>query len=143
DGSTVVQRYLQQRAISAAIVLVGVSLLTFLMMHLLPGDPVQYLFAMSQGDRPSEEQVAELRRQLGLDQPLYTQYASYAWNALHGDLGRSIFLKKPVSEIIVDNLPYTMELTLVGLAMSMVLGLVLGLVAAARHATWIDSLTMV
>lgn len=136
-------RYLQQRALSALVVLFGVSLLTFFMMHLLPGDPVQYLFALSQGDRPSEAQIAELRRQLGLDQPLPQQYLSYVWNALHGDLGRSIFLKRPVSEIILDNVPYTLELTFAGLILSMVLGMGLGLLAAARHATWLDSLTMV
>ncbi len=135
--------YLQQRALSAVVVLFGVSLLTFMMLHLLPGDPVQYLFALSQGEPPSEAQVQELRRQLGLDQPLPVQYVSYLWNALQGDLGRSIFLKRPVSEIIADNLPYTFELTIVGLFFSMLFGLLLGLIAAAKHATWIDSLTMV
>ncbi len=136
-------RYLQQRAASAAVVLVGVSLLTFLMMHLLPGDPVQYLFAVSQGEPPSPEQVAELRHQLGLDRPIYEQYLVYVGDALRGDLGRSIFQKRPVLDIVLDNLWYTLELTIAGLVLAMALGLVLGLVAAAKHRTWLDSLTMV
>lgn len=136
-------KYLQRRAISAVIVLIGVSILTFSMMHLLPGDPVQYLFAQSQGEPPSPEQIEETRRQLGLDKPLYMQYLYYIGDALRGDFGRSIFLKREVTEIILDNILYTLQLTLAGLAIAMVLGLTLGVIAAAKHGTWIDSFTMV
>jgi ABC-type dipeptide/oligopeptide/nickel transport system permease component len=136
-------RYLQQRAISGVIVLIGVSFLTFLMMHLLPGDPVDYMFARSQGDPPSAEQVQELRHQLGLDRPLAVQYGYYVGDAVQGDLGRSIFLKRQVREIIFDNMKYTLELTVCGLAFALVLGFVLGIIAAAKRGTWIDSLTMV
>lgn len=136
-------RYIQQRALSAVVVLVGVSLLTFLMMHLLPGDPVDYMFALSQGDPPSEEQVQELRRQLGLDKPLVVQYLYYVRDALQGDLGRSIFLKREVLDIIGDNVRYTLELTIAGLIFAMALGFTLGVLAAAKRSTWIDSATMV
>jgi ABC-type dipeptide/oligopeptide/nickel transport system permease component len=136
-------RYLQQRAISGVIVLIGVSFLTFLMMHMLPGDPVDYMFARSQGDPPSPEQVQELRHQLGLDRPLAVQYGYYVGDAVQGDLGRSIFLKREVREIILDNVKYTLELTICGLAFALVLGFVLGIIAAAKRGTWIDSLTMV
>jgi ABC-type dipeptide/oligopeptide/nickel transport system permease component len=138
-----VVRYLQQRAISAVVVLLGVSVLTFLMMHLLPGDPIDYMFALSQGDPPSEEQVAELRRQLGLDKPLVVQYGYYVRDAVQGDLGRSIFLKREVREIIFDNLRYTMELTVAGLVVAMLMGFTLGVLAASRRGTWVDSATMV
>lgn len=136
-------RYLQQRALSAAIVLLGVSILTFLMMHLIPGDPVQYLFASYQGEAPSPEQIEQVRRQLGLDKPLYVQYVRYLGNILRGDLGHSIFLKRPVTEIIADNVWYTLELTLGGLLLATVLGFSLGVVAASRRGTWLDSVTMV
>lgn len=136
-------RYLQQRAVSALIVLVGVSIVTFLMMHLLPGDPVDFMFARTQGDPPSPEQVQELRRQLGLDQPLPIQYVYYIRDAVQGDLGRSIFLKREVLEVILDNMPYTLELTVAGLLVAIVIGVLLGVVAAAKHGTWVDSLTMV
>jgi ABC-type dipeptide/oligopeptide/nickel transport system permease component len=136
-------RYLQQRLMSAVIVLLGVSLLTFMMMHLLPGDPVQYLFAQTQGDPPSPVQIEEMRRQLGLDKPVYQQYVYYIGDALRGDLGRSIFLKRNVLDIITDNIRYTLELTFVGLVLTMVMGVVLGVIAAAKHGTWLDSLTMI
>lgn len=136
-------RYLQQRALSAVIVLIGVSILTFLMMHMLPGDPIDFMFAQSQGEPPSEEQVQELRRQLGLDEPLYTQYFIYMRDAAQGDLGSSIFLRRDVTEIIADNVRYTFELTVASLVFAMALGLLLGIIAAARRGTWVDSLTMV
>ncbi len=136
-------RYLQRRGISAIIVLIGVSFLTFSMMHLLPGDPVQYMFAQSQGEPPDPAQIAEMRHQLGLDKPLYMQYFYYVGNALHGDFGRSIFLKREVLNIIVDNIGYTLQLTFAGLILAMVLGTVLGVIAAAKHGTWLDSFTMV
>lgn len=123
-------------------VLLGVSALTFLMMHLIPGDPVQYLFATYQGEAPSPEQIEEVRHQLGLDKPLYIQYVRYLGNILRGDFGRSIFLKRPVSEIILDNVWYTLELTIAGLILAMVLGSALGVLAASRHGSWLDSLTM-
>jgi ABC-type dipeptide/oligopeptide/nickel transport system permease component len=113
------------------------------MMHLLPGDPIDYMFALSQGDPPSEEQVAELRRQLGLDKPLIVQYGYYVRDAVQGDLGRSIFLKREVREIIFDNLRYTMELTVAGLVVAMLMGFTLGVLAASRRGTWVDSATMV
>lgn len=136
-------RYLQQRLISGVVVLIGVSLITFLMMHMLPGDPVDYLFARTQGEAPAEEQVEELRRQLGLDRSLPVQYAYYVGDAVRGDLGRSIFLRREVTEIIFENVRYTLELTVAGLLFAMVMGFVLGVVAAAKHGSWIDSATMV
>lgn len=128
---------------SGVVVLFGVSLLTFLMMHLLPGDPVDYLFARSQGEAPAPEQVEELRRQLGLDRPLPVQYAYYVGDAVRGDLGESIFLRRDVRDIILDNFRFTLELTVAGLLFAMVMGFALGVLAAAKHGTWIDSATMV
>ena len=74
---TKVGQFLGQRILSTIVVLFGVSVLTFLMMHLIPGDPVQYLFASYQGEAPSPEQIEEVRRQLGLDKPLDVQYVQY------------------------------------------------------------------
>lgn len=136
-------RYLQQRAIAAVLVLFGVSILSFSMIHLLPGDPVQYMFALTQGPPPSPAQMQEFRHQLGLDKPVYIQYLDYVWSALHGDFGRSIFLREKVTAILADNLPYTLNLTLAGLAVTIVFGVPLGVVAAAKHGTWVDSFTMV
>jgi ABC-type dipeptide/oligopeptide/nickel transport system permease component len=129
--------------VSGVIVLLGVSILTFLMMHMLPGDPVDYMFALSQGEPPAPEQVEETRRQLGLDKPLLIQYVYYVRDAAQGDLGRSIFLKREVRDIIFDNVRYTLELTICGLAFAITLGFILGVIAAARRGTWVDSATMV
>lgn len=135
--------YLQKRAVSAVVVLFGVSILTFLMIHLLPGDPVKYMFSQSQGEIPSAVQIQELRRQLGLDEPIYLQYVYYIGDAVHGNLGNSIFLKQPVLEVITGNIGYTLELTFAGLIITIILGVILGVIAAARHGTWIDSVTMI
>jgi peptide/nickel transport system permease protein len=136
-------RYLLQRALSGLVVLFGVSVITFFMMHMLPGDPIDYMFAQTQGEPPTEDQLIEMRRQLGLDKPVYIQYIYYVGDLVQGDMGRSIFLKREVSEIILDNVRYTLELTFAGLFVAMTLGLVLGIIAAAKAGTWIDSLAMV
>jgi ABC-type dipeptide/oligopeptide/nickel transport system permease component len=124
-------------------VLFGVSLLTFIMIHMLPGNPIDYMFAQSQGDPPSEEQVEELRHQLGLDKPLPVQYLYYIRDAVQGDLGESIFQRRGVREIIIENMRYTIVLTVAGLGVAVALGFTLGIVAGANRGTWIDSVTMV
>jgi ABC-type dipeptide/oligopeptide/nickel transport system permease component len=124
-------------------VLFGVSLLTFIMIHMLPGNPIDYMFAQSQGDPPSEEQVEELRHQLGLDKPLPVQYLYYIRDAVQGDLGESIFQRRGVREIIIENMRYTLVLTVAGLGVAVALGFTLGIVAGANRGTWIDSVTMV
>jgi peptide/nickel transport system permease protein len=134
--------YVYQRTLSAVVVLFGVSVLTFLLMRLIPGDPVQYMFATYQGEAPSPEQIAEVRRQLGLDQPLHIQYFKYVTAALRGDLGRSVFLKRPVTEVIFDNFWYTLELAMAGLVLALVLGFASGTVAAAKRGSWLDTVTM-
>ncbi len=135
-------RYVYQRAVSALVVLLGVSVLTFLLMHLIPGDPVQYMFASYQGEAPRPEQIAEVRRQLGLDQPLHLQYLRYITAVLRGDLGRSVFLKRPVSEIILDNVWYTLELAVASLLLAVLVGFAFGTVAAAKRGSWLDTATM-
>jgi peptide/nickel transport system permease protein len=135
--------YFIRRGISAAIVLIGVSILTFSMMHMLPGDPVEYMFARTLGEGPPPEQVEEMRRQLGFDQPFLIQYVNYVVDAVRGDLGTSLYHRRPVTEIIAGNVRYTMELAIAGLLIAMVLGTSLGILAAAKRGTWVDSLTMV
>lgn len=135
--------YIRRRALSAIVVLIGVSILTFLMIHLLPGDPIQYMFSQSQEGSPDPAQLAALRHQFGFDKPLYLQYIYYVGHALHGDLGRSIFLKRGVSNIILDNIGYTLQLTFAGLVIAVLFGILLGVIAAAKHGTWVDSITMV
>ena len=94
--------YISQRLVQAIPVLIGISILSFLMLHLVPGDPVQ-VFA---GDKPlTAERAAELRHQYGLDRPLVVQYWDYASHALRGDLGVGLRSQKPVLESILQVLP--------------------------------------
>jgi len=131
--------YISQRLLQAIPVLIGISVLTFLMLHLVPGDPV-LIFA---GDKPmTEERAAELRHQLGLDRPLWVQYWDYASHALRGDLGRGLRSQRPVLDSIVEALPSTLELTFAALLVAAIVGVTLGIIAAVAHSTWIDTAAM-
>ena len=133
--------YALQRLILAVPVLIGVSVLTFLMLHFVPGDPVAAMF-IGQGGAKAE-QLEEVREQLGLNDPLPVQYVNYMKGVAQGDLGRSIRTNEPVSEMITRNFPPTLQLTLASMGLAMVLGVTLGVVAAIKRGTIIDNLTMV
>ncbi len=131
--------YISQRLLQAIPVLVGISVLTFLMLHLVPGDPV-LIFA---GDKPmTEERAAELRHQLGLDRPLWVQYWDYASHAVRGDLGRGLRSDRPVLDSILEALPSTLELTFTALLLAALIGITLGIVAAVAHGGWLDTASM-
>jgi ABC-type dipeptide/oligopeptide/nickel transport system permease component len=131
--------YISQRLLQAIPVLIGISVLTFLMLHLVPGDPV-LIFA---GDKPmTEERAAELRHQLGLDRPLWVQYWDYASHALQGDLGRGLRSQRPVLDSILEALPSTLQLTFSALLLAALVGILLGIVAAVAHGGWLDTLSM-
>jgi ABC-type dipeptide/oligopeptide/nickel transport system permease component len=117
------------------------------MLHLLPVDPVRTLIMDSAtGTAPTsgvtDEMMDNLRHQLGLDRPLYVQFGMFIWNALHGDLGTSFRNNRPVSEMIVEQLPYTVRLTLAGLGTAIVLGVFLGTLAGLRPNSWVDNSSM-
>ena len=131
--------YISQRLLQAVPVLVGISVLSFLMLHLVPGDPVQ-IFA---GDKPlTPERAAELRHQYGLDRPLVVQYVDYASHAVRGDLGVGLRSQRPVLDSILQALPGTAQLTLAALGMAALLGISLGILAAVAHGTWLDTAVM-
>lgn len=127
--------YIYRRLLAAIPVVLGVSILTFSALHLLPGDPVTVMLGES-GDSP--ERVTELRAQLGLDDPIAVQYARFLGNALRGDLGRSIRSNRPVLDEIRQQAPRTLELTLAGLGVAVVLGMSLGVLAAHHRNSWLD-----
>jgi ABC-type dipeptide/oligopeptide/nickel transport system permease component len=120
--------------------LFGVSVAVFMLVHLLPGDPVDI---MLQGASPSEEQRAALRHQLGLDRPLIQQYGTFISRAVRGDFGRSIRSQSIVLREIRDAFPDTLKLTLAGMTVAIVIGFGLGILAALKQRTWIDSGAMV
>jgi peptide/nickel transport system permease protein len=132
-------RYIQRRLLIMIPVLWGVATLVFFFMYMLPGDPAAVILAESGG---KAESIATLREQLGLDDPLPIQYLRFLKNAIRGDFGDSIFLHRPVSEILLDNLPSSIELALAGVAIALIIGFSTGLLAALNHNSWIDRLSM-
>ena len=128
-------RYIAVRLLSLIPSLFGLVLLTFVMLHTVPADPVTSLA----GENASPEQVAELRARFGLDKPLIEQFGIYVWQILQGDLGRSIFSNRPVLEEILARLPATMELLILSLVVAAFIGVALGTVAAVRHNGLVDN----
>ena len=131
--------FILRRLLQLIPVLFGITLFTFLIVHLTPGDPVE-IFA---GDKPiSQQQIDQIRHQYGLDRPLWRQYISYVDNALHGDFGSGLHSKRPVSETIREALWPTIQLALAGLLVAIVVGVSLGVLAALFHNSWLDSIAM-
>ena len=133
-------RYILRRLAQAIPVLLGITLFTFLMAHLTPGDPV---VIYSMGKPLSEEREAQIREQFGLDRPLWEQYRDYMADLLRGDLGSGLHDKRPVWDTIREAIWPTLQLTLAGLAVAIVLGVTLGILAAIFHNSWLDSAAMV
>lgn len=135
-------RYITRRLLLLVPVVLGVTLLVFLIFHLTPSDPARALLG-EMGNGASPEAVAALRHQLGLDRPWYIQYTDFLWRALHGDLGRSYRGDRPVLNAILERFPTTLQLTLVSLGVATLIGIPIGVVAAIRRHTWKDHLVMV
>lgn len=135
-------RYIFRRLLLLVPVLLGVTLLVFLIFHLTPSDPARVLLSeMGQGASP--EAIASLRHQLGLDRPWYIQYGDFVWRALQGDLGRSFRGDRPVLLAIQERFPTTLTLTLTSLGVAALMGIPAGVVAAVRRNTWWDHAIMV
>ena len=118
---------------------VGISLVSFFFIRILPGDPVLVL-AGEHG--VSAERHAEVLHALGFDQPLWQQYFTYIWNAVHGDLGVSFFTKRPVFTEFMSRFPATFELSICAIVLAVLLGIPAGILAASRRGTWVDQATM-
>ncbi len=131
--------YLARRIVFGAAVLVGTSLITFTIAFVIPADPA---IAMA-GAKADPQTLATIRRELGLDQPLYVQYARYLDRAIHGDLGRSYIRRESVTRLITSRLPATAVLAISAMAVSLLLGIAMGLVAAAWRGTAIDNSLLV
>ena len=132
-------RYALSRLIATIPTLIALTILVFLMLQLIPGDPAEIFLGEK---RSTPELLEQVRHDMGLDRPLYVQYLSYMGNVLRGDLGTSLFNNQPVLGQIRDAAPYTVSLALSALVISTFLGLALGIVSALKHNTWIDSLSM-
>ncbi|QIJ44525.1 ABC transporter permease (plasmid) [Rhizobium leguminosarum] len=127
-----------RRLLQAALILLGVAAITFVLLYALPADPAR----MIAGRSATAQTVANIRHELGLDQPLLVQFGTYLGNLLHGNLGRSYAQKTDVWTLIAARLPATLTLMLAGIFVEVVLGLTLGTIAAVRRGGFVDRLVM-
>lgn len=127
-------QYVVKRVLWAIPVLVGASFFAFIMLHLAPGDPARVML----GERATAEQVAQLRAQLGLNKPLYVQYSEFVFDALQGDLGQSIRSRDDVSTLIMGRLPYTIQLAVSSLFVSLVIAVPTGIIGALNKGRAVD-----
>jgi peptide/nickel transport system permease protein/oligopeptide transport system permease protein len=126
--------FLIKRLAASVGVLLGMVLIVMLLMDIIPGDPA----ALMLGESATPEMVANLRHQLGLDQPIYVRYFQYVGRLLQGDLGRSVREMSEVSRLIAATWPNTLLLTVVAMTLSLLIGLPLGVLSAAKSGSWLD-----
>jgi peptide/nickel transport system permease protein len=131
-------RFLIRRLAGALLVLLLVSLVSFGLIWLVPGDPASAFLDAS----ATPEQLQRLRVALGLDQPLHVQMAQWYWRVLHGDLGESILLRRSVAAALVERLPATLSIAGTALLIAVAGGVTAGLTAAVYHNRWIDQAVM-
>jgi peptide/nickel transport system permease protein len=130
-----VTQYAIRRAFTVIPVLLGVSLLVFSFIHMIPGDPALSML----GERATPEKVAEVRQRLGLDRPIYQQYLIYLGKIVRGDLGVSIVRGDPVFTDLMRRFPATVELATSAIVLALLFGVPIGIVSAVWRNSWMDS----
>jgi peptide/nickel transport system permease protein len=137
-------RYVLHRVLQLIPVLLLVTVFVFLIIQIIPGDPVLVMLGVDPetGGRYAEEQYLALKHQLGLDQPIYVQYFNWLKNILSGDLGFSLQSRRPVFDILVERYPATIYLAIMALIIGVVIAIPAGLIAAARQNTAVDYAAM-
>jgi ABC-type dipeptide/oligopeptide/nickel transport system permease component len=134
-------QYVAKRLLLLVPVLLGVTVLAFLIFHLTPGDPARVMLG-EMGQGASAEAVEALRHQLGLDRPWYVQYGDFLFKAIQGDLGRSFRGDRPVATEVLTRFPLTLQLALISLGLAALIGIPAGIIAAVKRNTWVDYLVM-
>ncbi|MFW6381452.1 MAG: ABC transporter permease [Bacillota bacterium] len=132
-------QYILRKLLFSIPVIIGVSILVFLMIHLIPGDPAR----IAAGINASTEQVEQMRELLGLNKPLHIQYFDFVRGALTGDFGRSLRTKRQISSELAGRIPCTFQLSILALTFATTFGVILGVLSAAFRGTIIDNLTMI
>ncbi len=130
--------FILRRIFQSTIVIIGVTLLSFVALH-LAGDPT-YLYV---SERASEEEIQAARVALGFDKPLPEQYLNYMGNLIQGDLGTSLRSRKPAAEMVLERLPATLELTIFAMILAISLSIPIGIISATRRGTPVDSGIMI
>src|SRR5712691_4226134 len=129
------RRYVARQLVQLVVVIIGISILAFVILHVL-GDPALLLLPQNAG----KEEFERYRRLLGLDQPLYVQYWKFVSRAVLGDFGKSWYADTPAFKLVIERMPPTIYLTFAGLVVALVISLPLGILAALKRHSWLDSL---
>jgi peptide/nickel transport system permease protein len=136
--------FLIRRSATILLVLVGVSVLTFALMYVTPGDPARTILRkQSGGQPPADEAVQEFREEHGLDKPIPVQYAAWVWDVLHGDLRESYYRETKVTALIAARVPATLELAIAGMLVALAIAIPTGVVSAVHKGTPPDYLSQV
>ena len=130
--------YILRRIVMLIPVLFGVTLVSFSLLHLVPGDPAEVLG----GQEASKADIDRIRKEYGLDQPLVVQYARFVGNAVRGDLGISIQSRHPVRELLLQRLAFTLQLALASVLVAAALGLLAGIISSTRQYSFFDTASM-
>ncbi len=131
--------YLIRRLLFAIVVIAGVATISFALLHLIPGSPVDAIL----GNESTPEARAALERQLGLDRPVAVQYVSWWGNVLRGDLGESVMTNQSVAQLIWERLPVTIPLAVFSMLIALTIAIPAGILSAIRRNTWIDGVVSV
>ncbi len=130
--------YVIKRLIQAVPLLLGVATVTFLIVHLAPGDPMDMFFDHRNLGNTDPEVIELIRQKYGLDQPLHVQYVKWLGNLLQGDLGESFTHRRPVSALLAEAIPYTLQLTVLALLLDALVGIALGIFSAVKQYSVLD-----
>lgn len=136
------QQYALRRLLLAIPTVIGITVLIFLAMRVLPGDPIAVISSESSGNFVmTPEQLEAARHSLGLDKPLYVQYLSWMADVSHGNLGQSFWTQEYISDLILRRGPITAEIAIIAVVFSWIVGVPLGIISATRRNSWLDFLT--
>ena len=132
--------YIRRRLIQAVFVLIIVSLMVFIVIRLMPGDPILIYLAQQEMQNLTKEQIEQARHEFGLDKPLMLQYIDWISSLFRGEFGTSLFYREEVSKLIIQRLPITLHLGLLAFVISTILGITAGMLAALTRGRWLDTL---
>jgi peptide/nickel transport system permease protein len=130
--------YIARRLLFSIPVIIGVSLITFILLNVVPGDPVVEMV----GKHADPQTIEKIRSQLGLNDPLHVQFLRFLFNACRGDLGRSFKTGQPVMKMIMDTFPTTLKLALSSAAVAIIIGIIVGIVSAVKQYSFFDHCSM-
>ncbi len=130
--------YLLYRSLTASVVLFGVSVLTFGLIYLTPGDPAETILIQQTDQQPSQEAIEAFRAEHGLDEPIPVQYVTWVTDALRGDLGESYYSSRPVADMLIQHFPATLELAVAAMVVALVVAVPTGVLSAVYQGSRID-----